>query len=272
MQRISPSITNFNFTYDRLSPGLIFILCDLSAKMKKVAQQLEFAVRGIVTEYLNYCISGVDIKNRVYITLIGYGNNNPHIIKKGWARDWGDTAKNAHHNNISIISEKIENDYDCESVWLYTKDLFDEMVSEMMAMSGMLGLGSPSIFNITNRLPQNKSKCMQFINDLKDLSVISYRHISSAEPSKYEGTFSARAAIINAVLLDKYDNEQDVFLPNIESTYSSRTISFWIENSTEIESDYFNFIGLLEENSSPVKLFAASHEGDLVASLALRAF
>jgi len=262
MQRIFPYNTNFNFTYGKKMPGLIFILCDLSAKMKKVAQQLEFAVRGIVEEYLNSCISGVDIKNRVYITLIGYGNNNPHIIKQGWAREWLDTVVNAHHNNISIISEKVENDYDCESVLLYTKDLFDEMVPGMMAMPDILGLGSPIIFNITNRLPQDKSKCIQFINDLKDLSVISCIPNSFAFSSENEVTFSARAAIINAVLLDKYDNEQDVFLPNKESTFSSRTISFWIENSTEVDGYRY------EVNATPVALFVASHEGKLLSRLA----
>lgn len=56
MQRINPYNSNFNFTYRRNMPGLIFILCDLSAKMNKVAQQLELTIRSIVEEYLNGCI------------------------------------------------------------------------------------------------------------------------------------------------------------------------------------------------------------------------
>lgn len=85
-------------------PGLIFILCDLSAKMNKVAQQLELTVRSIVEEHLNSCICGVNVANRKYITLIGYGNMNPHVIKQGWSNEWVDTVINAHHNKISMIS------------------------------------------------------------------------------------------------------------------------------------------------------------------------
>lgn len=274
MQRINPYNSNFNFTYRRNMPGLIFILCDLSAKMNKVAQQLELTIRSIVEEYLNGCIYGVNIANRIYITLIGYGNTNPHIIKQGWACEWIDTVINAHNNNISIIIdiEKVDNDYDCESVWIYTKDLLDEMVSDVMDMPNIHGLGSPIIYNITSRMPMDKNKCIQFISDLKDLRVISRTHNSSAFPLDNEETFSVSTAIINAVLLDKYDDTQDVFLPYKGSTFGSRTISFWVENSTEIESDYFYQIGLLEENSSHVKLFAALHEGKLVGRLVLQNF
>lgn len=80
------------------------------------------------------------------------------------------------------------------------------------------------------------------------------------------------SVIVNAVLLDKYDNTLDVFLPYKYSTFGSRTISYRVENSTEIESDYFYPIGLLEENSSHVKLFAALHEGKLVGKLVLQIF
>ena len=78
----------YNFTYEIRRPGLIFILCDLSDKMKIVENQLQEAVNSLIVDYVNGCVSGNQIKNRLFIELIGYGNGVPHIIQQGWAEEW----------------------------------------------------------------------------------------------------------------------------------------------------------------------------------------
>lgn len=60
----------------------------------------------------------------------------------------------------------------------------------MMDMQNVCGLGSPVIYNITNRMPMDKNKCIQFISDLKDLHIIYRMHDRSAFPLDNDNTFS----------------------------------------------------------------------------------
>ena len=54
-------------------------------------------------DYINGCIYGVKVADRIHITLIGYGNKAPYVIKKGWASEWVDTLIDAKRNSSPII-------------------------------------------------------------------------------------------------------------------------------------------------------------------------
>lgn len=225
---------NYNFTYGRKDPGLIFILCDLSQKMKRVKKTLETTVRAILEDYINGCICGCQIKDRIHITLIGYGNKVPYIIKKGWANEWVDTLIEVKRNGTSIIKECFENELECESVWEFTKLLLDNQVADIASNSYYTGLCSPIIINITCRKPQDEQLCRRYINVIKEKCVAGYGY-SSAAMSREPIKKVFNTTVLNILLLDKYNNHDDVFYPDKKYCSNSKAINFWKENSSECD-------------------------------------
>ena len=127
---------NYNFTYERKAPGLIFILCDLSQKMARVKNILEATVRKTLEDYINGCICGYNnVADRIHISLIGYGNKTPYIIKRGWASEWVDTLIEAKRKGMLIIKECFENELECERVWELTQLLLDNQVADIASNS-----------------------------------------------------------------------------------------------------------------------------------------
>lgn len=163
----------YNFTYEVCRPGLIFILCDLSDKMKIVENQLQEAVNSLIIDYVNGCVSGNQIKNRLFIELIGYGNGVPHIIQQGWAEEWKETLISVHTRREYIIKEHLENETECESVWNFVKNEIDEAMEYFLNSEFYRGLCSPHIINITNRKPTDEKKCEYYINEIKKFN---YNH------------------------------------------------------------------------------------------------
>lgn len=211
----------YNFTYECKRPGLVFILCDLSKKMRIVEEQLQVAVKAIIQTYLEGCISGTNIKNRLFITLIGYGNGTPHIIQEGWAKEWAPTLVNAHTKNEQIVREQLKGSYGCESVWELVKNEIKEAVDYFLNNESYYGLASPHIINITNRKPSNNKKCEGYINEIKSLK------------DYYCGKIP-NIMISTIILLDKYDNSSDILFINREKKYNSSKVNFWKNVVSEV--------------------------------------
>lgn len=235
---------NYNFTYGRKTPGLIFILCDLSQKMTRVKNILEATVRKTLEDYINGCICGYNnVADRIHISHIGYGNKAPYIIKRGWASEWVDTLIEAKRNGMPIIKECFENELECERVWEFTQLLLDNQVADIVSNSYYTGLCSPCIINITCRKPQDEQLCSQYINVIKNKCVAGYRHSSAAmsvEPIKED----FNTAVLNILLLDKYNNHPDLFCPDSNYYSNSKAISFWKENSSECNSERLRMRGI----------------------------
>lgn len=218
----------YNFTYEIRRPGLIFILCDLSDKMKIVENQLQEAVNSLIVDYVNGCVSGNQIKNRLFIELIGYGNGVPHIIQQGRAEEWKETLISVHARREYIIKEHLENETECESVWNFVKNEIDEAMEYFLNSEFYRGLCSPHIINITNRKPTDEKKCEYYINEIKKFS---YKH-----KNYYSGEIP-KIMISTIILMDKYDNSSDILFMNREKTYNSKKIEFWKKVVSEIEID-----------------------------------
>ena len=249
---------NYNFTYGRKTPGLIFILCDLSQKMTRVKNILETTVRKILEDNINSCICGCQVADKIHITLIGYGNKAPYVIKKGWASEWVDTLIGAKRNSTPIIKECFENELECERVWEFTQLLLDNQVADIASNSYYTGLCSPCIINITCKKPQDEQLCSQYINVIKNKCVAGYRHSSAAmsvEPIKED----FNAAVVNILLLDKYNNHADLFYPDKNLCSNSKAISFWKENSSVCNSERLRVRGF-DVMERPM-MFVATHQG-----------
>lgn len=247
---------NYNFTYGRKEPGLIFILCDLSQKMAQVKTILEMTVRAILEDNINGCICGCQVVDRIHFTLIGYGNKIPYIINRGWASEWVNILIDAKRNNKPIIKHNFENELDCESVWKFTKLLLENQIADITSNSYYTGLCSPCIINITCRTPQDEYLCSQYINDLKHKYVAGYRYSSSPiQQESIHGIFNT--AVFNILLLDKYENHSDVIFPDKNYCSNSKAISFWKENSSECDGERLRMQGF--DVGEVSMMFVATH-------------
>lgn len=232
---------NYNFGYSLKTPGLVFILCDLSRKMALVKDELEACVKNILTDNINACFSGCSIKNRMRITLIGYGNRTPYIIKEGWADEWVQTLIDTRRNNTPIIIEKLENELECESVWGFCNYLLEKQMADITSNTYYEGLSSPCVINITCRKPQDEQLCSQYINVLKTKRVAGYRPCSSAMVlERIREDFNT--AVFNILLLNKYDNHSDVYNPDKKYCSNSKAVSFWKENSSKCDIGYADLL------------------------------
>ena len=95
----------YSIQWGQKSPGHIIFLIDQSGSMSgdneiKAAE----AVHKAIEEIINNCINGTKVKNRVYITIIGYGNENDVcILKEGWATDYVMDLQKCKSNGTLIV-------------------------------------------------------------------------------------------------------------------------------------------------------------------------
>ena len=207
---------------------------------------------------INCCICGCQVADKIHITLIGYGNKAPYVIKKGWASEWVDTLIGAKQNSTPIIKECFENELECERVWEFTQSLLDNQVADIASNSYYTGLCSPCIINITCRKPQDEQLCIRYVNVIKDKCVAGYKHSSTAmslEPIQE----NFNTAVVNILLLDKYNNHADLFYPDKNFCSNSKAISFWKENSSECNSERLRMRGI--DCGKESMMFVATHRG-----------
>ena len=83
-------MSNYSLMWGRKTPGHLIYLIDQSGSMAgdnevKAAE----AVHAAIMDTFRGCINGQEVRNRVYITIIGYGNENGvSIIREGWMTDY----------------------------------------------------------------------------------------------------------------------------------------------------------------------------------------
>lgn len=244
----------YNFAYTNREPGLIYILCDLSEKMKIVEELLQDSVKSILTSYLNGCVSGTSIRNHLFIMLIGYGNGSPHVLQSGWAKDWGDTLLKAHTKNEKIIEESLEGMYECESVWKFVKEDLSESLEYFLNNTNYLGLASPHIINITNRKPSNEKLCEDYINEIKNV-ISNFNEHNTGRLSNI--------MISTIILLDKYDNSHDLIFMTKENKLDSKKVEFWKSVVSEMEDSGLRDMYAFDfENSSQPLCCCCLHDAE----------
>lgn len=100
-------------SYSAKSPAFVVFMIDQTASMMNVSlgggDRAEIAainVQNAIIEILNRCISGINIKPRAYISVIGYGGQvgeTAEIIREGWANDWAEDIVKAKTNKECIF-------------------------------------------------------------------------------------------------------------------------------------------------------------------------
>ena len=100
-------------SYSAKSPAFVVFMIDQTASMMNVSlgggDRAEIAainVQNAIIEILNRCISGINIKPRAYISVIGYGGQvgeTAEIIREGWVNDWAEDIVKAKTNKECIF-------------------------------------------------------------------------------------------------------------------------------------------------------------------------
>lgn len=95
------------------SPGHLMFLIDQSSSMnlcntegRSRAEVVAMAIQSAIIDCVNGCISGTQIKNRLFITIIGYGGSdapNAKIIKEDWVGNYVAQLQDVKNNGGLFI-------------------------------------------------------------------------------------------------------------------------------------------------------------------------
>ena len=97
-----------NIQWGTKTPGHIIYLVDQSGSMSGVNEQKAAeSITAAMIETLKGCINGKEVRNRVYVTIIGYGNENDvSVIREGWISTFVSDLQTCKKNNTTIIAPK----------------------------------------------------------------------------------------------------------------------------------------------------------------------
>ena len=160
----------YSIQWGQKSPGYIIFLIDQSGSMSgdneiKAAE----AVHKAIEEIINNCINGTKVKNRVYITIIGYGNENDVcILKEGWATDYvldlqkckttGSLIIEPHSYGDTPMAEGFDKAKDCLETWLDQR------------RNAGTDIPAPIVINITDGMPNSETEATSSAHDIMNMS------------------------------------------------------------------------------------------------------
>lgn len=142
--------------WGRMSPGHIIFLIDQSHSMygEKAVKAAEY-VQNSIMAIVRWCIHGEDVRDRAFITVIGYGSKDKFVnfIRQGWVSEWVEDvlrAKSTGKNIIPAIS-------DCGSApmaeaFKLAKICLDEWIGwreQCTQQNPNLSMAAPIVLNIT---------------------------------------------------------------------------------------------------------------------------
>lgn len=148
------------------SPGHLMFLIDQSSSMnlcntegRSRAEVVAMAIQSAIIDCVNGCISGTQIKNRLFITIIGYGGSdapNAKIIKEDWVGNYvaqlQDVKNNGglfipiEANGSAPLSKAFDLATECLETWI---NVCQEKIEEGIYSD----IPAPIVINITDGEP-----------------------------------------------------------------------------------------------------------------------
>lgn len=150
-----------NIQWGTKTPGHIIYLIDQSGSMsgeneKKAAESITAAM----IETLRGCIQGKEVRNRVYITIIGYGNENGVcVIREGWITDFVSDLHNCKTNNTTIITPKSYGMTPMAEAFALANECINTWLSERQSQDARVP--APIVINITDGMPDDATTATQ---------------------------------------------------------------------------------------------------------------
>lgn len=141
----------YNQICSRKYPGHWVILVDQSMHMQEYRERAIESVMFLLEELLEYCITGIDIRRRFYISIIGYGSNSANIVKQGWIDDYVEILCEWKKEGRIFIDNISQNDFSCLSAYKLANEVIDKW-AETFAEKNEIGvqeLPAPAILNIS---------------------------------------------------------------------------------------------------------------------------
>lgn len=177
--------------WDTRSPGHLMFLIDQSSSMnlcntegRSRAEVVALAIQSAIIDCVNGCISGTQIKNRLFITIIGYGGSdapNAKIIKEDWVGNYvaelQDVKKNGglfipiEANGSAPLSKAFDLATECLETWI---NVCQEKIEEGIYSD----IPAPIVINITDGEPFDgepdaEARAEMSAQKLKSLKVLS---------------------------------------------------------------------------------------------------
>lgn len=168
-------MANYSLMWGRKTPGHLVYLIDQSGSMDgdnsiKTAE----AVHSAIMDTFIGCVRGNEVLNRVYITIIGYGNSDGvSIIREGWMTDYVADLKACKNNGTTIIdpiayggtpmAEALKLAKECLTNWIQARQ-------EIADEDPQAGIPAPIVINITDGWPDDQFEAVCEAQELTSLS------------------------------------------------------------------------------------------------------
>lgn len=160
----------YSIQWGQKSPGHIIFLIDQSGSMRgsnevKAAE----AVHKAIEEIINNCINGSKVKNRVYITIIGYGNiNDVCILKEGWATDYLADLQKCKATGSLIISPDSYGGTPMAEGFDMAKDCIEKWLDDRRIAG--TEIPAPIVINITDGMPNDEDEATDSAREIMNMS------------------------------------------------------------------------------------------------------
>lgn len=144
-------------------PGHIIFLIDQSGSMTEgdKAQKTAECVQNSIVEIVRGSIHGEEVRDRAFITVIGYGKKNKpvSIIRQGWVSDWAEDVLKAKSSGQCIIPAEADWGTPMAEAFQQAKICLDEWISvreEAHQKNQTESMAAPVVLNITDGKPDNE--------------------------------------------------------------------------------------------------------------------
>lgn len=158
--------------WGRANPGHIIFLIDQSASMDgKRSEMTAECVQNSIVEIVRGSIHGEEVRDRAFITVIGYGQKNSPvtIIRQGWVSEWADDVLAAKKNGTCIIPAKAEWGTPMAEAFRQAKKCLDEWIAvreEAHQEKPTESMAAPIVLNITDGEPDNEQEARDAARDI----------------------------------------------------------------------------------------------------------
>lgn len=149
--------------WGRANPGHIIFLIDQSGSMLgENADKTAECVQNSIVEIVRGSIHGEDVRDRAFITVIGYGRKDQpvKIIRQGWVSEWAEDVLKAKTDGKNIIpaiadwgtpmTEAFKQAKECLDKWI-------QMREQDSQENPTLSMAAPIVLNITDGEPDDEA-------------------------------------------------------------------------------------------------------------------
>lgn len=168
-------MSDYTLMWGRKAPGHLIYLIDQSGSMAgENAKKAAEAVHAALMDTLRGCIQGSEVRDRVFVTIIGYGNENGvSIIRDGWMSEFVADLKSSRETKKTIIEPKAYGMTPMAEAFQLAKQCLETWIDtrkNICATDPQAGIPAPIVINITDGYPDNRNSATQAAQELMNLS------------------------------------------------------------------------------------------------------